>query len=340
MTWSVENSKNDESSKIRWELVPYMRGKCLDIGAGPYKVFPTFSSVDNGHHWGNQWTDIRVDDAIDLSQLGSGSWDLAYSSHLLEHFAYEKVPQVLKEWMRVVKQGGYLILYLPDEDQYPKVGDKFANADHRWNVSYDRLIAAMEKLECGWDLIDYQVRSETDEYSLFFVFKKEGKGHRFSWKNPKPAKSAAVIRYGAQGDNIQASSLLPWLKENGYHVTFYCQSGPGHDVIKHDPNIDRFVVQEKDAVPPVVLKEFLEYTAKKYDKFINLNESVETTLLAAPGRTPWYWPNEARALHMDRNYLSGRTRSPAFLRHIGPSSIRLSRRRLGRGSRRRTLGRG
>jgi ADP-heptose:LPS heptosyltransferase/predicted SAM-dependent methyltransferase len=304
MVWSIDNSKNDESSKVRWELVPYFNGKCLDIGAGAYKVFPHFSSVDNGHHWGQQWTDIRVNDAKDLSQLGSASWDLAYSSHLLEHFHYEDVPQVLREWMRVTKLGGHLILYVPDEAQYPKCGTEYANGDHKWDCSFDKVIAAMEKVECGWDLIDYQVRSEEDEYSLFFVFKKEqGRQHKQSWKNPKPKKTAAVVRYGAQGDNIQTSSLLPWLKEQGFHVTFYCQDGLGYEVIKHDPHIDRFIVQGKDQVPPQFLEEFFAYTKKKFDKWINLCESVEGTLLASPKRPSFEWPNEARAIHMDRNYL-------------------------------------
>ena len=303
MSWSLENSKNDESSKIRWELVPYMKGKCLDIGAGPYKVFPHFVGVDNGHHWGH-WDNVRVDCASDLSQFGSASWDLAYSSHLLEHFPYEKVPAVLKEWMRVTKIGGHLILYVPDENQYPKCGTEYANQDHKWDISFDKVLSAMEKLECGWDLVDYQVRSEADEYSLFFVFKKEqGKTHKQSWRNPKPSKTAAVVRYGAQGDNIQASSVLPWLKENGYHVTLYCQDGLGYEVIKHDPHIDRFIVQEKDAVPPQFLLEFFNYTKKKYDKWINLCESVEGTLLAAPKRASYDWPNEARAVLMDKNYL-------------------------------------
>ena len=77
--------------------------------------------------------------------------------------------------------------------------------------------------------------------------------HKFSWKNPRPEKTVAVVRYGAIGDNIQASSILPWLKEQGYHVTFYCQSGQGHEAIKHDPHIDRFIIQDKDAVPPQFL---------------------------------------------------------------------------------------
>lgn len=300
--WSLENSKNDESSKIRWELVPYMRGKCLDIGAGPYKVFPQFVGVDNGHHWGH-WDNVRVECASDLSQFGSASWDLAYSSHLLEHFEYERVPAVLKEWMRVVKMGGYMVLYVPDEAEYPEVGHPHANADHKWNVNYDLVVKAMEAIP-GWDMVDFQKRNEADEYSLFFVFKKvPGKTQSFSWRDPKPEKTAAVVRYGAQGDNVQASSVLPWLKEQGYHVTFYCQSGLGHDVIKHDPHIDRFIVQEKDAVPPQFLLEFFNYTKKKYDKWINLCESVEGTLLAAPKRAAFDWPNEARAALMDKNYL-------------------------------------
>ena len=225
MTWSLENSKNDESSKIRWELVPYFRGKCLDIGSGPYKVFPHFTSVDNGHHWGVNGIDIRVDTAENLDCLGSRSWDLAYSSHLLEHIPYENVPATLKEWCRVVKDGGHVILYLPDEDEYPKVGHEYANKDHKWDVNHDRVIAAMEKLERGWDLVDFQKRNETDEYSLFFVFQLGGKGHRHSWKLPKPEKTAAVIRYGAFGDMAQTSSLFPALKEQGYHVTLYCQAG-------------------------------------------------------------------------------------------------------------------
>lgn len=304
MSWTLENSKSDESSKIRWELVPYMRGRCLDIGAGLYKVFPHFIAVDNGHHWGHKGTDVRVKTAANLDVFSSGSCDLAYSSHLLEHFSYSDVPGVLREWMRVVKPGGFIVLYIPDEDEYPKVGEHGANPDHKWNCSYDRVIAALEQVESGWDVIDFQKRNQENEYSLFFVVQKtQSKGHKFSWKNPKPAKTCAIVRYGAQGDNIQASSLLPWLKEHGYHVTFYCQPGLGFDAIKHDPHIDRFIIQEKDAVPNMFLGEFFSYTRKKYDKWIDLCEATEYALLAVPGNAPFWWPNEARKIHMDRNYL-------------------------------------
>ena len=300
--WSIENAKNDEAAKIRWEIVPYFYGRVLDIGCGAYKCFPHFIGVDNGHHWGPQGVDV-VAEATDMSLFADTSCDTVFSSHLLEHIAYEDVPKALSEWMRVLKTGGHLILYLPDEDQYPKVGEYGANADHKWNCNYDKVIAAMDLLKFGWDLIDYQSRAETDEYSLYFVFRKKDCGRDFSWKGPKPEKTAAVVRYGAQGDMIQMSSILPWLKEQGYHVTVYCQAGIGYEVAKSDPHVDRFIIQGKDMIPPQFLPEFFDYTRRKYDKWINLCESVEATLLASPGRVQYEWPNELRAKYLDRNYL-------------------------------------
>lgn len=172
MTWSLENSKCDEASKVRWELVPYMHGRALDLGCGPFKVFPHFIGVDNGHHWGMHGADVRVDSAEKLDLFASESCDLVFSSHLLEHIPFETVPATLSEWMRVVKRGGHMALYLPDEDDYPKVGQPGANPDHKWNVNYDRVVEAMEQVYCDWDLIDFQKRNDGDEYSLFFVFKK------------------------------------------------------------------------------------------------------------------------------------------------------------------------
>lgn len=127
--------------------------------------------------------------------------------------------------------------------------------------------------------------------------------HEFSWKTPKPAKTAAVVRYGAIGDMVQTSSLFPWLKENGYHVTLYCQSGQGFQAVQHDPHVDRFIIQDQNNVPPQFLLEFWNDTKKKYDKWINLSESVEVTLLAAPGRVQWEWPNHLRQKYLNRNYL-------------------------------------
>jgi ADP-heptose:LPS heptosyltransferase len=124
----------------------------------------------------------------------------------------------------------------------------------------------------------------------------------FSHKLPRPEKTCAVIRYGAMGDALQSASVFPQLKELGYHITMYTVPN-GYEVLKHDPHVDRFIIQDKDNVPPQFLLEFFDETKKKYDKWVNLCESVECTLLAAPGRVQWEWPNHLRQKYLNRNYL-------------------------------------
>jgi ADP-heptose:LPS heptosyltransferase len=126
--------------------------------------------------------------------------------------------------------------------------------------------------------------------------------HRFSYKNPKPAKTACVVRYGAFGDLMQASSVWAALKQQGYHVTLFT-SMPGADVILHDPNIDNIVLFDKDQVPNGNLTDFWAWQKKKYDKWINLSESVEGTLLAMQGRIIAMYPPQVRHSLMNRNYV-------------------------------------
>lgn len=52
----------------------------------------------------------------DLSVFGDCSVDLIYASHCLEHFSFRRVPAVLEEWFRVLRNGGVLRLSVPDFD--------------------------------------------------------------------------------------------------------------------------------------------------------------------------------------------------------------------------------
>lgn len=303
MTWSKENAQNDESSKIRWSVVPYFHGDlCLDIGAGPYKVFPHFVCVDNGHHWQNLGIDVPCKTAERLPMFSSQSADCVYSSHLLEHI--QDYRGALREWSRIVKPGGHIVLYLPHKLFYPNIGVYGANIDHKHDFMPQDIIDAMREIG-GFDLLENEDRNEADEYSFFQVYRRLPNKRDFieSWKNPKPDKTCAVIRYGAIGDQIMTSSLFPSLKEQGYETTLYCQAGDGYEAVKHDPHIDHFIIQGKNEIPPQFLNEFWDYTRKKYTKFVNLCESIESTLLAAPGRAQWEWPNELRQKYLDRNYL-------------------------------------
>lgn len=76
---------------------PHSEWKILDIEARP--------EVD------------YVANANDLSQFESNSVDVIYASHVLEHFHYNlnnELINTLKEWHRVLKRGGQLLISVPD----------------------------------------------------------------------------------------------------------------------------------------------------------------------------------------------------------------------------------
>lgn len=333
MVWDINGPMGNESGKIKWEIPKWTRGRGLDVGCGIQKTYPHFIGVDNRkdatlfNHPINP--DVPVATAAELPMFASGSMDFVFSSHLLEHFPLEKgdprryptllqqqiaakllvethtAGDALKEWLRVIKREGYLVLYVPDEDQYPKVGGEGANPDHCFNVNYDIVVDLMKRTGAAWDLVDFQKRSQGQEYSLFFVFRKVGAGHHFSYRKnaPDPAiKRAGLVRYGAFGDLLQVSSVAAGLVRQGYQVTLYT-SPPGDTVIAHDPHIHDFYLQDKDQIPNHLLGDFWNYHKAKFDRWVNLSESVEVTHLSVPGKTPHTWTPAARHKYMNHNYL-------------------------------------
>lgn len=303
MVWNINNPQGNESEKIKWELVPYTRGRVLDLGCGPYKTFPHFIGVDSGHHdqhfgWKNNANIISECDYLTL--FADKSVDAVFSSHLLEHI--EDYKNALKEWFRVVKVGGYLCLYLPHKNFYPNIGQEGANPDHKHDFLPDDIIKAMKSIG-GWDLVENQERNQGQEYSFFQVYKKRSD---LRWQislKERPVKTCAVIRYGAFGDLIMASSIMPGLKNQGYHVTLYT-TPQGYEIVKHDPNIDEIIIQDKDQVPNEQLHYFWDSIQNKYDKVVNLSESVESNLLAIPTRINHSWPDSVRRKVLgSQNYL-------------------------------------
>lgn len=62
------------------------------------------------HEAGKQY----VLEATNLHEIGTESYDFFLSSHMIEHTA--NPIKAIKEWMRVVKVNGYLILLIPHKD--------------------------------------------------------------------------------------------------------------------------------------------------------------------------------------------------------------------------------
>jgi len=85
----------------------YTQGRGLDIGYGGDLISSNAAGYDFEHG-----------DAQYLNELKDGQYDFVYSSHTLEHLPDPAL--ALKNWYRVLKKGGYLILYIPHRDLYEK----------------------------------------------------------------------------------------------------------------------------------------------------------------------------------------------------------------------------
>lgn len=86
----------------------------LDIGSGPYPRDP------------ERYTTVDVEGTPDVKApmwalpFKDGTIEDIWSSHALEHAPQAKVPETLKEWHRVLKPGGRVIVSVPNFDYVAK----------------------------------------------------------------------------------------------------------------------------------------------------------------------------------------------------------------------------
>lgn len=306
MTWNLHDPQGDEAAKIKYDVLPYTMGSLLDVGCGPRKLWPhaigVDSMIDSKLFGIPMKPDIVVPDASRMPIFGDRAFDCVFSSHTLEHIEDHKA--ALSEWWRLVKPGGYLVLYLPHKDFYPNIGQPGGNPDHKHDFVPRDIIEAMLQTCKGWDCIVNESRDRDREYSFLQVYQKldDATIVRESWDAPKPAKTAGVVRLGGHGDALWAASVCATLKDEGYHVTVYC-ARTGADVLRHDPHIDRIVQMRDKCLTDDELFEFYAWEAVKHDKFVNLVGSVETNLLPHPNEVRFYLPHSLRQKLMNRNYL-------------------------------------
>lgn len=110
----------------------YFVGDGLDIGGKPdplslyQELFPLISSVRT---W--DWED---GDAQFLEGVADESLGFVHSSHCLEHLVDPF--EGLRNWLRVVREGGYLVITVPDEDLYEQgMFPSTFNRDHKWTFT-------------------------------------------------------------------------------------------------------------------------------------------------------------------------------------------------------------
>ncbi len=115
---------------------------------------------------------------------------------------------------------------------------------------------------------------------------------------PLPGKRACIVRYGALGDQVTITPLIRLLAEDGYAVTVSTQVNAS-GVIEHNPFVSNILRQERDIVPNPELGEYWAEWKGCYDRYINLSESVEGSLLRVEGRMDFYTPAAWRRAHAE-----------------------------------------
>jgi SAM-dependent methyltransferase len=129
--------------------------KGLEIGGpSPFtctKIYKCCETIDNvvfhrNTHWAklsndtytyfeNKTGSLFIHDAVHIQSLKDASYDFVVASHSLEHIA--NPIKALKEWLRLIKTDGYIILILPERSKC---------FDHKRNVSkLDTLLAQYSK---------------------------------------------------------------------------------------------------------------------------------------------------------------------------------------------------
>lgn len=120
----------------------YFVGDGIDIGGAPdpltlyAQFFPRMGKV-------RIW-DLADGDAQLMEGVADASFDFVHSSHCLEHLVDPAVG--LRNWFRILRPGGHLVVIVPDEDLYEQgVFPSTYNPDHKWTFTVFKARSWSEK---------------------------------------------------------------------------------------------------------------------------------------------------------------------------------------------------
>lgn len=173
--------------------IKYFSGTGIDVGCGNDRIIKFKDKMSKMRHV-RCW-DISDGDGELLHGVQDYSTDFVHSSHSLEHM--RSWENALRNWLRVVKSGGYVIVCVPDWELYEHyMWPSRFNSDHKWaftldttkahsflvNLSKDKLetmfpckVQVLKRIEEGYDWtlgkeVDQTMNSA--ECAIEFVLKK------------------------------------------------------------------------------------------------------------------------------------------------------------------------
>ncbi len=169
-----------ETSKHRHLVARYCEGNGLDLGSAGDPIVPTAIQVDLPDPYGPLLStkypvQIRGS-ANNLIWFQNGCMDYVFSSHLIEDFNAQQQEVVIKEWTRVLKPGGYLVLLAPEKHRWQAALDRGQppNCAHQHEPEVGEFTRLLKKMG-GFKILEDRVCDKDNEleYSMMFVAQKE-----------------------------------------------------------------------------------------------------------------------------------------------------------------------
>ena len=133
----------------------------LNIGCG-HKLLEGYVNIDMPGNYSGQKPDIECD--IREIPLPDNHADEAMAIHVIEHFYRWEVVDVLKEWVRVLKPGGLMViecpcldkvaqlLHVPDAPRRLTLGRLYGDPDykapemtHKWCYTWQEMANVMQQ---------------------------------------------------------------------------------------------------------------------------------------------------------------------------------------------------
>lgn len=178
MTDEEEIKAGAEMPKYRHLLSKYLVGCGVDIGTGGFNPAAANSiCIEQDAAAFARYTQNRV--PTSPIHLTCGAFDLPFkdatldylvSSHFLED-VYDWLP-VLKEWARVIKIGGYLVILVPDKTLWNQAIERGQppNCEHRHESRAGELTWFMDEHFKNFTVFEDRLTALTpDDYTILFA---------------------------------------------------------------------------------------------------------------------------------------------------------------------------
>ncbi len=163
-----------ETSKVRPLVTRFCLGHGCDIGFGGDKIMKEDCiGIDYAQpyaHTGKDKVDIACDVMNEKIPVDDNTFDFVYTSHLIEDF--KDTTQALKDFIRILKSGGNLILVFPDQKVYGETCVKTGQPLNTHHIHKDMGLEFMHKRLQEIAGISYRVLFESNceiDYNVVMV---------------------------------------------------------------------------------------------------------------------------------------------------------------------------